>query len=68
MPVASIDVWSDPLTARSCQVAVFDNECVLEIHALGERVLTLACSSLPDALERAEEWRPSRPEVHSKAS
>jgi hypothetical protein len=68
MTIASIDVWVDPPTARSCHVEVFDNECVLELRALGQRVLTLTCSSVPDALERANQWRPSRPEVYSRAS
>jgi hypothetical protein len=41
---------------------------VLEIRAVGQRVLTLTCSSLPDALEQANQWRPSRPEAYSIAS
>lgn len=68
MTIASIDVWVDPPTARSCHVEVFRDDCVLELRALGQRVLTLACSSVSAALEQADQWRPSRPEVYSRAS
>ena len=59
MHIADIRVWADPLSGRGCFVHVDEDTCELELRALGERVLTMTCSSVDAALATADEWRPT---------
>jgi hypothetical protein len=68
MPVASIDVWNDPFTVRTCRVQVYDDACDVEIYAGDRRLLTVACTSLPAAIEQANLWRPSVLKLHTRES
>ena len=58
MPIATIDVWSDPIDERSCVVLVYEDCCELEIHAHGQQVLSSTYTSVADALRQAALWQP----------
>ena len=58
MPIATIDVWSDPIDDRSCLVLVYEDRCELELHAYGQQVLSSTYRSVADALRQAALWQP----------
>jgi len=67
MPIATIEVWSDPFDGRSCSVVVYEDGCELEMHAHGQRVLSATRGTVAEALRLAGNWHPlvvdARPEA-----
>jgi len=59
MAIATIYIWSEPADARSCRAVVYENGCDLELRSRGERILVAACETVGDALQRANDWRPT---------
>jgi hypothetical protein len=58
IPMASLDMWSDPETGHACFVHVFSNHrCTVDLLADGDHVFHRACSSLDAAMGTAEGLR-----------
>jgi hypothetical protein len=58
MTIATIDVWADDLSNRSCHIRLFEKGCALELHALGRCAMTMEFGSVPAAMKQADAWRP----------
>jgi len=58
MQVATIWVWSDALSGRDCSIQVREDACDVELHAVDQRVFTVTCPSIVNALAAADEMRP----------
>jgi hypothetical protein len=58
IPLASLDMWSDPESGHACFVHVFsDDRCTVDLMAGGDHVFRRACSSLDAAMGTAEGLR-----------
>ena len=56
-PNASLPVWFDSTEKRSCRIEVFENSCNVEMRVPGRSSLTQQCSTLGDAIAKAEALR-----------
>jgi len=68
MPIATIDIWSDPVDTRACSVVVYEDGCELELHAHGRRVLSSTCATVAEALRLADNWHPLGIDAHPEAA
>jgi hypothetical protein len=57
-PTASMDVWTDRASARSCVIDVFGNDhCTVILRAHGAHLFSRTCASFGSAMMLAEALR-----------
>jgi hypothetical protein len=56
-PSASLPIWFDSATHRSCRIDVFEGGCCVEMAVPGRSSLTQEYPTLDDAVARAEALR-----------
>jgi hypothetical protein len=56
-PVASVPMWFDDTDHRSCRIDVYEEGCSVEMQAPGRSSLSQLCSTLDDAVHKAESLR-----------